>query len=110
MLARELGIDPIEFRRRNLLREGRPHVRFLHVTADPDMLRERMANRAGHYMPLALLDSQLATLEMLHADDAGCGELQGDRVPLRLAGSRPAGRVGRHFSIPCLVGGVTKGS
>ena len=26
MLARELGIDPIEFRRRNLLREGRPQA------------------------------------------------------------------------------------
>src|SRR5213078_2305949 len=25
MLARELGIDPVEFRRKNLLREGRPH-------------------------------------------------------------------------------------
>ena len=56
---------------RDLLREGRPHVRFLHVTADPDVLRERMANRTGHYMPLALLDSQLATLEPLGDDEPG---------------------------------------
>ena len=26
MMARELGIDPVEFRRRNLLREGRPQA------------------------------------------------------------------------------------
>ena len=26
MIARELGIDPIEFRRRNLLRDGRPQA------------------------------------------------------------------------------------
>ena len=26
MIARELGIDPIEFRRRNMLREGRPQA------------------------------------------------------------------------------------
>jgi CO/xanthine dehydrogenase Mo-binding subunit len=26
LMARELGIDPIEFRRKNLLREGRPHA------------------------------------------------------------------------------------
>src|SRR3970282_2525211 len=26
MIARELGIDPVEFRRKNILRDGRPHA------------------------------------------------------------------------------------
>ena len=56
---------------RDLLREGRPHVRFLHVTADTDVIRDRMEHRAGHYMPASLLPSQLATLEPLQPDEPG---------------------------------------
>ena len=56
---------------RDLLREGRPHVRFLHVTADTDVIRDRMEHRAGHYMPPSLLPSQLATLEPLEPDEPG---------------------------------------
>src|SRR6185437_14121027 len=33
--------------------------------------RERTEGRSGHFMPPALLDSQLATLEPLDADEAG---------------------------------------
>ncbi len=56
---------------RDLLREGRPHVRFLHVTAGADLIRDRMEHRPGHYMPPSLLPSQLATLEPLGADEPG---------------------------------------
>ena len=56
---------------RDLLREGRPHVRFLHVTAESDVLRDRMEHRPGHYMPSSLLQSQLATLEPLGDDEPG---------------------------------------
>jgi len=56
---------------RDLLREGRPHVRFLHVTAESDVIRDRMEHRPGHYMPPSLLPSQLATLEPLGADEPG---------------------------------------
>jgi gluconokinase len=56
---------------RDLLREGRPHVRFLHVTAAADVIRDRMEHRPGHYMPPSLLPSQLATLEPLQADEPG---------------------------------------
>ncbi|WP_410219253.1 gluconokinase, partial [Paracoccus sp. (in: a-proteobacteria)] len=38
-------------------------VRFLHLTGAPQIIAARMARREGHYMPPALLDSQLATLE-----------------------------------------------
>jgi gluconokinase len=56
---------------RDLLREGRPSVWFAHVTADADVLRERLERRSGHYMPASLLESQLATLEPLAADEPG---------------------------------------
>lgn len=56
---------------RDLLRRGRPHVRFLHVIAPAEVIRDRMEHRAGHYMPASLLPSQIATLEPLAADESG---------------------------------------
>jgi gluconokinase len=55
---------------RDLIRReaGRP-VTFLHLHGDTALLAERMAARQGHFMPPALLDSQLATLEMPGADE-----------------------------------------
>ena len=56
---------------RDLLRAGHPSVRFVHVSADAQLLRERVAQRTNHYMPASLLDSQLATLEPLQPDEPG---------------------------------------
>jgi gluconokinase len=56
---------------RDLLRRGRPHVRFLHLTAPADLIRDRMEHRPGHYMPPSLLPSQIATLEPLGDDEPG---------------------------------------
>ncbi len=57
---------------RDLLRDARPGVVFLHLVADPERLADRMARRTDHFMPEALLDSQLATLEPLEPDEPGC--------------------------------------
>jgi gluconokinase len=56
---------------RELLADGHPSVWFAHVTADPELIRDRMEHRTGHYMPASLLDSQLATLEPLADDEPG---------------------------------------
>jgi len=56
---------------RDLLREGRPTVRFAHVMADPELIEDRMEHRKGHFMPASLLPSQLATLERLQTDEPG---------------------------------------
>ena len=56
---------------RNLLLDGHPSVWFAHVTAEPELIRERIQSRTGHYMPASLLDSQLATLEPLGDDEPG---------------------------------------
>ncbi|MGY1754704.1 gluconokinase [Blastococcus sp. SYSU D01042] len=81
---------------RDLLREGRPSVWFAHVTADAELLRERIGARTGHYMPASLLDSQLATLEPLAPDEAGAA-ISGAGSPAEvveelLAALRSAGR------------------
>lgn len=55
---------------RDLLRAEAPcPVVFLHLHGRREVLLERMTRREGHFMPAALLDSQLATLEPLEADE-----------------------------------------
>lgn len=49
-------------------RAGAP-VMFLFLKGDRDTLLSRMAARPGHFMPVSLLDSQLATLEPPLADE-----------------------------------------
>lgn len=48
---------------RDTLGAGRPEVRFVWLTAAPSVIRDRLERRRGHYMPPALLESQLETLE-----------------------------------------------
>ena len=45
-------------------------TRFVLLEDDPDELRRRLAQRAGHYMPPSLLASQFATLERPAPDEA----------------------------------------
>lgn len=56
---------------RDLLRSHAPAVGFLHLSADAEVLAERLASRSGHFMPPAMLRSQLATLEPLEPDEPG---------------------------------------
>lgn len=56
---------------RDRLRSHTPSTVFVHLSGDAAVLAERMGGRSGHFMPTALLDSQLATLEPLAADEAG---------------------------------------
>ena len=68
---------------RDFLRQGHPSVRFVYLAVDPEVLKRRMEQRHGHFMPPSLLDSQLDTLEALQPDEPGCivsGELPPDRI------------------------------
>lgn len=58
-------------RYRDVLRDGAPGVTFVHLDGSRDVLAARLAARLDHFMPASLLDSQLATLEPLDADEAG---------------------------------------
>ena len=55
------------------------NVRFLWLDPPRGVLEKRMQNRPGHFMPPALLDSQLATIE----------NPIGQALTLRLDGSEP---------------------
>lgn len=48
---------------RDRLRALAPDAAVVHLDAPRDVLAERMSRRAGHFMPSALLDSQLEALE-----------------------------------------------
>ncbi|MGN2639698.1 gluconokinase [Nocardia takedensis] len=56
---------------RDRLRVAAPTVFFAHPVADRAELRRRVRSRRDHFMPAALLDSQLADLEPLTADESG---------------------------------------
>ena len=56
---------------RDVLRDGHPSVRFVHLVAASDTLQARVEQRVGHYMPVSLVGSQLRTLEALQADEPG---------------------------------------
>lgn len=46
-----------------------PHAIFLHLAGSREVLSARLEGRSGHFMPVSLLDSQLATLEPLQQDE-----------------------------------------
>ncbi len=56
------------YRERIARNAGRP-VTFLFLEGTREVLWERMKHRTGHFMPVALLDSQLATLEPPASDE-----------------------------------------
>ncbi|GAA1146904.1 gluconokinase [Ornithinicoccus hortensis] len=55
---------------RDLLREGGGQVAFLHLDGPAETILSRMRTR-DHFMPPSLLESQVATLEPLEADEPG---------------------------------------
>lgn len=48
---------------REILTGGLEEVYFVHLTGSPALIRQRLAQRAGHFMKVGMLDSQMATLE-----------------------------------------------
>lgn len=48
-----------------------PSTRFILLEVDPSLLKERLVQRPGHFMPVSLLTSQLETLEGLETAEAG---------------------------------------
>ncbi|WP_327115186.1 gluconokinase [Nocardia sp. NBC_01730] len=56
---------------RDRLRAAVPEAFFVHLAVPRIELARRMTGRRGHFMPPNLLDSQLAALEPLAADENG---------------------------------------
>ncbi|WP_416900826.1 gluconokinase [Micromonospora echinospora] len=88
---------------RDLLRQGPPSVQFVHLDGPTEVIRERMSTRAGHYMPVSLLDSQIATLEPLGPDEDGMV------LDLRLPAGQLAISVADRLGPPARPGSVMTG-
>ncbi|WP_063034418.1 gluconokinase [Nocardia grenadensis] len=73
-----MACSALKRRYRDVLRTGAPGVYFLLLTADRDELLARITGRTEHFMPAALLDSQLAALEPLQPGERGVA-LHGSR-------------------------------
>ena len=65
-----MSCSALRRRYRDVLLAAAPTAVFLHLTADAEVLQARMTGR-HHFMPPALLASQLETLEPLEADEPG---------------------------------------
>ena len=55
---------------RDILRNGDKDVTFVYLKGTPELLRERIKTRTGHFFDPALLQSQLDTLEPPGPDEA----------------------------------------
>ncbi len=65
-----ISCSALKRRYRDLVRSaGDPDARFVYLAGSRALLTERLANRRGHFMPPALLDSQLAILEEPSPDE-----------------------------------------
>lgn len=71
---------------RDLLRRGHPSVRFIHLEVPAATLDARLRGRRGHYMPPALLASQIEALEPLEPDEPGA-VVSNDSGPDEVAGA-----------------------
>lgn len=58
---------------RDLLREADPDLLFLHLIGSRELIAARMHMRTGHFMPTALLESQLRDLEPPAPDERAYG-------------------------------------
>ena len=90
---------------RDLLRAVVPALRFVHLVGTPEQLAARMHARERHFMPVSLLDTQLATLEPLGRREHGI-ELDCALDPRHAGPDRAAAAHGRTASAVRSGGGV----
>lgn len=65
-----IGCSALKRSYRDLIRsKAGPAVTFVHLAGSREILAARLAARKGHFMPISLLDSQLATLEPPEPDE-----------------------------------------
>jgi gluconokinase len=65
-----LACSALKRRYRDRIGAGRPGVRLVHLDGAEDVLRKRLEQRTGHFMPPSLLASQCALLERPADDEA----------------------------------------
>jgi gluconokinase len=58
-----LAASALRVAHRRMLAAGRPGLRFVVLDGPPDLIRNRLQQRRGHFMGAGLLESQLAAFE-----------------------------------------------
>lgn len=66
-----VGCSALKRSYRDRIRTHAPDTVFVHLHGSYELLMERIQNRAGHFMPVSLLQSQFETLEELGEDESG---------------------------------------
>lgn len=66
-----IACSALRRRYRDAIREESPDTFFVELVVDRATLEARLTQRAEHFMPASLLDSQLETLESLQDDESG---------------------------------------
>ena len=66
-----VGCSALKYSYREIIRAAAPDTVFVHLHGSYELLKERMSQRVGHFMPVSLLDSQFETLEDLRPEEAG---------------------------------------
>ena len=66
---------------RDLLLGGRPEVRMIFLSVDPEEVARRLTARHGHFFPAALLGTQLAALEPPQPDETAVTVVPTSRDP-----------------------------
>lgn len=88
-----LSCSSLKRRYRDILRQGDPALIFIHLDGSRALIAARMQSRSGHFMPVALLDSQFRDLEPLMADERGL------RVDIALAPEQIVECILSHFNV-----------
>lgn len=66
-----ISCSALKRRYRDLLCARLTGLRFIHLAGDFELIRSRLLERRGHFMPTSLLESQFADLEELERDEPG---------------------------------------
>ena len=63
-----VSCSALKHRYRDILRRAHPRVWFLHLVIDQEVAAQRVAGRATHFMPAALVASQFEALQPLQGE------------------------------------------
>lgn len=66
-----ISCSALKRRYRDFLRTRLAGLEFVHLAGDFELIRSRLLERRGHFMPPTLLESQFADLEELGRDEPG---------------------------------------
>ena len=61
-----VACSALKSRYREILADGIEQLRYVYLYGNPDLIRQRIASRKGHFMPPELIDSQIAAMEPPH--------------------------------------------